>query len=245
MRPQFFVPDLDPAKPRVALPLAEAHHLARVLRLPAGAEVVVFDGRGTAFNARVASTGRGTVMVTLGDAVAEPPGPAVSLTLVQSVLKGESMDAVVRDCTMVGVESVQPVLSDRTSVKASVLTKAVDRWRRIALASTKQCGRLRLPDIRRVMPFDGWVAGEGSAAAFVLVEPSLTAADTITLRDLAHRPSPSSATLVVGPEGGWTQEECNRALAAGCVPLSLGRLTLRAESVPLTAAAALLAIWET
>ena len=244
MLPRFLVPSLGHREDAVRLPPDEAHHLTRVLRLAEGAEVMVFDGRGMEFRARVVSAVRGSVTVALLERVPEPAAPSVPLTLVQAVLKGDAMDDVIRDATMVGVEAIQPVVSARTTVKEAVLPKAVERWRRIALASAKQCGRSRLPEVAEVTSFSTWASAPQDGAAFLLVEPSAATPGTQTLRTIASRPVPARAVVVVGPEGGWTNEERDQALKAGCVPLSLGRLTLRADSVPLAATAALLAIWE-
>jgi 16S rRNA (uracil1498-N3)-methyltransferase len=244
MLPRFLAADLDTARGEAWLRGGEAHHLQRVLRLEPGADVIVFDGRGQEFRARVGETARDSVRVTLLERVTGPPEPAVDMTLVQSVLKAGAMDDVVRDCTMIGVREIRPVISARTTVKASLLPKAVERWRRIAVASAKQCGRTRLPVIADPAAFDEWVAGGFANPAFLLLEPSAGRSGAVTVRDLAHVPPPAQATLVVGPEGGWTDPERTRAIEAGCAPLTLGPLTLRADAVPLAAAAALLSVWE-
>jgi 16S rRNA (uracil1498-N3)-methyltransferase len=244
MLPRFLVPSLREGEDHVRLPPDEARHLTRVLRLTEGAEVMVFDGRGLEFRARVVSAARDSATVALLERLPEPAAPSVPLTLVQAVLKGDAMDDVIRDATMVGVEAIQPVVSARTTVKEALLPKAVERWRRIALASAKQCGRSRLPGLAHVTSFSTWASAPQDGAAFLLVEPSAVTPGTRTLRDLASQPVPPRAVVVVGPEGGWTNEERDLALRSGCVPLSLGRLTLRADSVPLAATAALLALWE-
>ena len=241
MLPRFFVPDLGAAKV-VSLPTDEAHHLVKVLRLQAGDLVHVFDGRGIEWRGRVESAGRNGATVTLLEPVT-PHTPPVDLTLVQAVLKGDAMDDIIRDCTMVGVRAVQPILTERTTVRTSAMTNARERWQRIAVASAKQCGAARLPEIREVVGFNHWVAAPSIQPAFILVEPSLARAST-TMRELASHPIPSEATLIVGPEGGWTEQERDCVVAARCTPLSLGRTTLRARTVPLVAAAALLAIWD-
>jgi 16S rRNA (uracil1498-N3)-methyltransferase len=243
MRPRFFVPDLDPDQEYAVLPHDEAHHLTRVLRLEAGDQVSVFDGRGREFLGRVASTARGHVTVSVLEPIAAVPAPAVALTLVQAVLKPDAMDQVVRDATMAGVEAIQPVAGGRTTVKSALLPKGLDRWRRIALASAKQCGRSTLPILKEPVPFMAWVEARGDAPAFLLTEPSI-ATNAVTIRQLAARPIPAAASLVIGPEGGWTAEEHAAALERGCVPLTLGRLTLRADAAALAAIAALLGIWD-
>jgi 16S rRNA (uracil1498-N3)-methyltransferase len=242
MTPRFYTPDLQPAEGTVWLPPDEAHHLVKVLRLGQGEIVGVFDGRGCEWRARVVSAGRNGVQVSLLDPVVRQ-APVADLTLVQAVLKGPAMDEVIRDCTMVGVAGIQPVLTSRTTVKTATMDAAPDRWRRVALAAAKQCGAARLPQIGGVMRFDDWLERPTTQPAFILLEPSVSVAP-VTVRQLAARAVPVRATLVVGPEGGWTEEERDRAIARGCSPLSLGRLTLRADAVPLAAAAALLAVWD-
>jgi 16S rRNA (uracil1498-N3)-methyltransferase len=244
MLPRFLVPDLDPQRREAVVSADEAHHLTRVLRLGIGADVRVFDGRGREFVARVASIGRAAVTVNLLEPVETAAAPSVAVTLVQSILKGESMDNVVRDCTMIGVESIQPIVSERTTVKASVLPKAVERWRRVALSSSKQCGRSTLPAIHDPIDFSEWVSARRDGLAYLLVEPSVAAEKTLKIRDLFSRPVPDCAALMVGPEGGWSPAERDRAIQAGVIPLSLGRLTLRADAAPLAASSILLALWD-
>jgi 16S rRNA (uracil1498-N3)-methyltransferase len=243
MLPRFLVPYLDAQRPEVTLPPDEGHHLSRVLRMKPGDEVAIFDGRGQEFRARITSILREAVTVALQGPLAPLPSPSVMLTLVQSILKGEAMDEVVRDATMLGVAAIQPIVSERTTVKASTLGRALERWHRIALASTKQCGRSRLPAIYEARSFQDWVK-RPDGDAFILLEPSAIVAETVRIRDLAVRPPPASATLVVGPEGGWTPDERDLAIRSGCRPLSIGRLILRADAVPLAATAALLALWD-
>jgi 16S rRNA (uracil1498-N3)-methyltransferase len=243
MLPRFYAPDLDPASGSARLSPDEAHHLTRVLRLVAGDIVTVFDGRGVEWRARVASASRETATLTLLDPVAARL-PAVAITLVQAVIKGDAMEDVVRDSTMIGVAAIQPVISERTTVKRRALASACERWRRIALSSAKQCGTARLPEIFEPVQFDEWLPSRLPGPCYLLVEPGAPLPQTATVRQLALSPAPSSALLLVGPEGGWTESEREAAVAAGATPLSLGPLTLRANAVALAAGAALLAAWE-
>jgi 16S rRNA (uracil1498-N3)-methyltransferase len=241
--PRFYAPDLEPETGSARLSPDEAHHLTRVLRLVPGDIVTVFNGRGVEWRARVHKASREAVTLSLLEPVAARM-PRVAITLAQAVIKGEAMEDVVRDSTMIGVAAIQPVISERTTVKRRGLAVAHDRWRRIALASAKQCGTARLPEISAPMQFDEWLPSRLPEHSYLLIEPATSLAEVTTVRQLAMVSAPSSALLLVGPEGGWTESERDAAIDAGAIPLSLGPLTLRANAVALAAGAALIAVWE-
>jgi 16S rRNA (uracil1498-N3)-methyltransferase len=241
--PRFYDPDLDPESGSARLSPDEAHHLTRVLRLVAGDIVTVFNGRGVEWRARVNRASREAATLSLLEPVAARV-PPVAITLVQAIIKGEAMEDIVRDSTMIGVAAIQPVISERTTVKRRALGVADDRWRRIALASAKQCGTARLPEIFQPTLFDQWLPPRLPEHSYLLIEPGTSLAEVRTVRQLALVPAPSSALLLVGPEGGWTESERDAAISAGAIPLSLGPLTLRANAVALAAGAALIAVWQ-
>ena len=120
-----------------------------MLRLGAGARVLVFDGRGTQYLARIATAAKDSVTLSLLEPAPSASEPRVRLTLAQAVLKGDKMDAVVRDATMMGVSAVIPLITERTVIPRSAveLGRVRERWHRIAVASAKQCGRAIVPEI--------------------------------------------------------------------------------------------------
>ena len=244
MLPRFYAPDLDPTAPLVTLPEEEARHLTRVLRLSAGDVVAVFDGRGREFEAVVDTAVRETVSLRLGNPVAVPASPAVRLIVVQAVLKGDGMDDAVRDATMMGAEAIEPVLSAHIDVKPSFATRdaALDRWKRVALSSAKQCRRATLPRIEPARSLDDWIQAPSAEMVLMFVEPS-AAGKARALRDVLAHAVPARAAVLLGPEGGWSPAELDAARAAGFLLVSLGPLTLRAESMPVAALAAINAIW--
>jgi len=238
MLPRFFAPDLDPGTATTALPAEEARHLTRVLRLTPGDEIAVFDGRGHEFRARVAAAARDRVQIELLDRLEPAPEPRVPVTLVQAVLKGDKMDAVVRDATMMGVAAIEPIVTTRTigTMVALESGRAAERWRRVAVSSAKQCRRATLPTIRSARAFPDWLAHDGAGVHLILVEPSASEGSEQSL-SLLESHAPASLSLVVGPEGGWTPEERQQAEAAGCIAVSLGGITLRADAIALAAIA--------
>ena len=240
---RFFAPSLDPGDETVLLPRDEGEHLTRVLRLGVGDSVSVFDGRGREFVARIASAVRRDVRVQLMSRVEPAAEPAVPLTLVQAVLKGDKMDDVVRDAVMLGVVAIQPIVTKRTETTVATLLKAarVDRWRRVALASVKQSRRAVLPDVRVPLTLDSFLEEPPTALRMMLVEPGGASADSVSA--LAGSMPPSDAAMLVGPEGGWTEQELAAAQTKGVRLLTLGHRTLRADAVPIAAISVLQFVW--
>src|SRR5436305_2628835 len=204
---RFFAPALDPGDEMVSLPRDEAEHLTRVLRLGVGDTVSVFDGRGREFLASVASVQRRDVRMRLLSRIEPAIEPAVSLTLAQAVIKGDKMDDVVRDAVMLGVAAVQPLVTARTEATVAQLTNGtrLERWRRVALASTKQSKRALLTDVRRPLTLESFLQDPAAALRLMLVEPGSAAGDGVeSLSSLRGQPVPQDATIFIGPEGGWT-----------------------------------------
>jgi 16S rRNA (uracil1498-N3)-methyltransferase len=245
---RFFAPSLDPGDETVVLPRDEGEHLTRVLRIGVGEMVSVFDGRGHEFLARVAAAARRDVRVQLLSRIEPARELTVSIVLVQAVLKQDKMDDVVRDAVMLGVSAVQPLVTRRTETTAAVLRGArLDRWRRVALASAKQSRRAVLPAIRTPLTLDAYLTDPPPSLRVMLVEPAIGSGgthDPESMRVLRDVPTPTEVAVLVGPEGGWTDGEVALAGAAGARLLSLGRLTLRADAVPVAAISVLQFLWD-
>jgi 16S rRNA (uracil1498-N3)-methyltransferase len=241
---RFFAPSLDPGDETAVLPRDEAAHLTRVLRLTPGDTVAVFDGRGHEFLARVTSAGRRDVRLQILSRLDPPPEPAVALTLVQAVLKGEKMDEIVRDAVMLGVAAIHPIVTKRTETTVAAMIKGarLDRWRRVALASVKQSRRATLPEIRSPLRLEDFLDEPPAAVRLMLVEPGTSAA-VEPLGSLRGEATPPDAAVLVGPEGGWSAEELDLAGRRGVKLVSLGHRTLRADAVPVAAISVLQFLW--
>jgi 16S rRNA (uracil1498-N3)-methyltransferase len=245
MHARFHAPDLVPGSRIVELPREEAEHLSRVLRLGVGDEVQVFDGRGHEYRGRVDLVERVRVRVAIERAVTPAAEPSVALTLVQAVPKGDGMDRIVRDAAMLGVVAIVPLVSDRTEADARRLIASgrVERWRRIAVAAVKQCGRAFVPAVHPPQTLETCLRTVAAARRFLLAEPGLFSTDPVSVRSLLAAPAPESALLIVGPEGGWTGDEVAAAERAGSVPLTLGARTLRADAAAAVGITALQCVW--
>lgn len=246
MLPRFFVPSLPAQGSLVDLPSGEAHHLADVRRLHAGDLVCVFDGRGHEHLAEVAEVTRRRVSVRLRESRAPCPPSPLCLIVAQAVLKGDKMNAVVRDLTMLGVTAIQPLVTDRAEVTLTALVRArrQERWQRVALASAKQCGRSDLPRVGTPLRLQDWLATDSPGVRVLLAEPELhVPADLPTVASQGASPPEGPVTLLVGPEGGWSRHERALLTSAGFVPWTLGRRTLRADAAALVAATILQFLW--
>jgi 16S rRNA (uracil1498-N3)-methyltransferase len=243
MHLRFHAPSLEPGDRLVLLPPEEAEHAARVMRVRPGAAVRVFNGRGFECGGLIEAVEREKVAVRLGDPVPGIPEPHVALTLAQAVLKGDSMDEVVRNAVMLGVGEIVPVVSAHVEADVRRLVKAgrVSRWRRLAVASAKQCGRAVVPLVREPVPFGSALEIEADLR-ILLGEPTLGFRPT-RVDVLPGLPVPRSAVLAVGPEGGWETAEIEKAATAGWLVLTLGSRTLRADAVATATVPLLQFLW--
>ncbi len=237
---RFYLPDLPHEGALATVAGDEARHLTQVLRLSLGDEVLVFDGRGRQHGARVEVAARQRAEVRVGAAVAPAAEPRVAITLAAALLKGDKFDDVIRDASMMGVAAVQPLVTERTEVPAARAGSIarVERWQRVALSAVKQSGRARLPEVAEPHSL--------ASALDRLPHPLVTLAEPSLDVSAGELPAetPRAATVLVGPEGGWSPAELGQLEQAGAVFLKLGARTLRADAAPLVALAALLWHWK-
>ena len=246
MHARFYAPDAHAPGDVIALPEDEAEHLVRVLRLKAGDALRVFNGRGHEFDATIEHAGKGGVRVRLGGVTQPAPEPRVAITLAQAVLKGDKMDDVVRDSTMLGVAAIQPIITARAEVTRASLIRGRrrERWERIAISSVKQCGRATVPRILEPMEFNQLIEALAKMLlplpGLMLVEPGATV-ETTPASELDLSPQ-RGATVLIGPEGGWTPDEVERG-ASVCRLITVGGRTLRADAMCVVALSAFFTMW--
>ncbi len=220
---------------RLALPEETARH-ARVLRLKAGEAIVLFDGRGGEFEARLARLDGRRAEAELGahrDLERESP---LLVTLGQAISSGEKMDLTVQKAVELGVAAIQPVLAARSVVRLAGERAAhkLAHWRRVAIAACEQCGRNRVPAVRAPLELAQFcrLASRG-------LRILLSASGSRRLRELEPA---AEITLAAGPEGGYSPAEEAMLEAAGFVRVRLGARLLRTETAAPAALAALNAL---
>lgn len=231
--PRFYIPPAEWNPEHPALKGAEASHCVDVLRLRPGDDLIVFDGLGHEIQGSIAEARRELVSVTPRLSGSSPP-LALRLTLVQAIPKGKNMDLIVQKATELGVNTIVPVISQRTVVRMdpAEAQRKQGKWQRVAIEAAKQCGQNWLPEVRVPQPLE---------QALQQLEPhalKLIAAlesDARPMREVFSAMTedgtrPPSALICIGPEGDFTPAEANAARAMGCQPVTLGPIILRTET---------------
>jgi 16S rRNA (uracil1498-N3)-methyltransferase len=235
---RLYHPDLPGRRGEiVSVGTADSHHARKVLRLREGDEIALFDGNGREWLARMVDGEGERILLRLESEILEPEvEPPLEAVLYQSLLRPERMDWVVQKATELGVATLHPFVSERSDLRDPG-QRRLERWRRIAVESCKQCGRRRLPHIE---PLGELPPAPQDAALALLLQPG---ARSIPLARLCDRASPGPVLLAVGPESGFTPLEIEAHEGAGWQATELGPRVLRADSAGVIAAAILLHRW--
>ena len=234
--PRFYCPGPLAIGATLALPAGAARHV-QVLRLQPGDAITLFNGEGGECEATVTRMGRSDVdvQVIAHTAVEREASRAVHLAL--GMPANERMDWLLEKATELGMVSLQPLQAERSVLRLSGerAEKKRSHWQGIAIAACEQSGRNRVPPVHPVRSVAEWLRGELPAQRLLLS----FAPDSQPLTQQIARLDANPVVLLSGPEGGLSPAEEQAARAAGFTPVSLGARTLRAETAPLAALAAL------
>ncbi len=237
---RFFVSTADLAGDRVRLSPEQAHQITHVLRLKPGDAIVVLDDTGTEYDVQLTTVG---LRETVGQVVGGRPArgePTARVTLFQSMLAREKFEWVLQKGTEVGVARFAPVLTERSLVRARrIEEKKVERWRRIVVEAAEQSHRGRIPTLDQLAAFDRAISGLSEFDRCLIAAPSHGGS---SLRELLQGLGGRavSIALMVGPEGGFSEEEVDTACRGGAGPISLGPRILRTETCAVVASALIL-----
>ncbi|MGE8635372.1 MAG: 16S rRNA (uracil(1498)-N(3))-methyltransferase [Achromobacter piechaudii] len=237
--PRFFCDIPLSAGARIALPDALAHHALRVLRLKAGESVVLFNGQGGEYPAVLDVDGKAGY-AQLGDFSAREAELAGRITLVQGLPSGDKMDWVVEKAVELGASRVSPIAAQRSVLQLSGprLDKRVAHWQRIAQSAAEQCGRNRLMAVDAPRSLADWLA-EPAEGLRLLCHPE---AGEDLAGKLRAAQGLTALTLLVGPEGGWSDKELELARQAGVQAVRFGPRVLRTETAGLALVSAVSAL---
>jgi 16S rRNA (uracil1498-N3)-methyltransferase len=205
----------------------EARHLARVMRLGPGDVVQAVDGQGHELTVRITEVAPRGAHGTVVTRAVRPTESPLALTLAQSIPKGDKLERIIRMATELGVCRVVPLATERTVVRveASEWTDRLLRCRRVAREAAKQCGRAVIPEVEPPRSLAEWLDERESRDLLVCFREGETSG-------LSALPAASidRMSVVVGPEGGWSDAEVARLASAGAVMAGLGPRILRADT---------------
>jgi 16S rRNA (uracil1498-N3)-methyltransferase len=239
VRHRFFAPDLS--SPTVVLGESEAHHALHVLRLKADQPVELFDGRGRCALGRIATAGRREVVVAV-DAVEGPaPAPLPRIHLAFAPPKGKRLDWLLEKAAELGAASLRMLICSRSVVEPAGGSAALARYQAICVSAVRQSRQVYLPEIVLPVEFADFLH-QARQGAGILAHggPHVPA-----LAQLALPAGTADVTVLIGPEGGWTDQEIAQAEQAGFTPARLGHSTLRVETAAIAMIAAVHALLDT
>ncbi len=212
-------------------------HIARVLRMKPGQDIILFNGDGNDYHAQLISVEKRAVSAQLTTVTASNKTSSLKVDIGQAISRGDRMDYAIQKSTEMGMHSLTPLISERTEVKlkADRLSKKQQQWQQLAISACEQSLRADIPLINDCCTLEQWLNDCQSELKLVLHHH--------TEKSLANFSPPKSVALLIGPEGGLTEHEVNMALAAGFHPVAFGPRVMRTETAPVAAQAILQYLW--
>lgn len=218
----------------------EHRHLTRVVRKKTGDRIVLVDGDDHAFEAVIRSIAKDHTACEILSTIDRMNEPAIDLTLGVSLLRNPArFDFLVEKATELGVRAMIPLSCERTIPRS----EKHHRLEKIALSAMKQCGRCYLPRIKPLMTFQEAVEDSEQFSLRFLPHEQLHSSPSIAAA-MAARPGIGRVLILVGPEGGFTEEEVQQAMERGFLPVSLGPRRLRTETAAIAAVGQVMAAAE-
>jgi len=212
-----------------------AHHLLKVLRFPEGKNITLFNGDGLDYQVKVISAKK-TCFIDVVACEQNNRESALDLTLAQGIAKGEKMDFLIQKAVELGVKRIIPVQSERCVVrlKGEKLVKRIQHWQKIANHACEQSGRAVIVEVTPAQTLTELLA-DTKGSGFVLHHRAT--------QGLLDSKAPKQATILIGPEGGLSEDEIEEAISANFQPLLLGNRILRTETASLAAIANMQLLW--
>ncbi|QDT10358.1 RsmE family RNA methyltransferase [Planctomycetes bacterium K23_9] len=237
MTRRYYLSDLPPVAALAVLPNSESQHAIKVMRIQVGETVELFDGRGTQADATVVSVTRKECSVRIEHSSSVDREPNRELTFAIALPKPDRCRELIERLTELGVQRVVPIVAVRTQRGPS--ENLIGKLRRAVIEACKQSGRNVLMEITEPMSLAEYVDQPDSTPAIDSTPAKWIAHPDGPILDFTQIVSIDSASLLIGPEGGWTEEEINIALDAGFKKVGLGKRIYRIETAAVYLAARL------
>ena len=223
---RFFVEPRAVGEERISLAPELAHHMLRVLRLTAGDDILLLDGLGNHYRCSLEplAAGKGSARIVDRWFAVEA---GLNIQLIQSLPKGEKFDMVLQKGTELGITRFSPIWSERSVpvMAPKRADKKRQRWQRIVAEAARQSRRIILPICDQVADYEQSLKGCQQHLKLMLWEEG-----SLPLAARLPSTAPQSVAILVGPEGGFSQQEVDIAQTAGFLPVSLGPRILRTET---------------
>ena len=228
--PRFFIDRSFINNGTAVLEGDNAHHITRSLRMKVGEELTLCDGEGNDYFCKIDNmTDKSVVcsVLSFSPCSAEPP---YSATVFQGLAKGDRFDTVIQKSVECGATRIVPLMTKRCTVKleASDYPKKCARWQKIAEEAAKQCGRGVIPKVEYPISFNEMLTRLKETELPLFCYENATHPIREDMEGLEK--APETVAIVIGPEGGFDEDEVARVLDSGAKPISLGKRILRTES---------------
>jgi len=224
----------------ILLDAAQSRYLSRSLRARPGDEIIMFDGAGGELPATVTTIDKSGVLVTTGVRQSNGIESPLAIHLVQGISRGDRMDTVVQKATELGVTQITPVISNYSVVRLDEqrAQKRQAHWQKIAQSACEQCGRNSVPTVAQPIPLLHWFGDTpADETTRLMLRPG--AATSLSAVNLAA----ASVTLMIGPEGGFSETEYANGNACGFEHVALGPRILRTETAAVAAISVAQSVW--
>jgi len=207
-----------------------SHHALRVMRVKVGDFLILFNGDGFEYRGRISDINKKTINVEILSKEKNNNESPIIINLFQSISSNEKMDMVIQKATELGVSSIQPIFTSRSTVKLSLdrTKKRLIHWRQVAISACEQSGRSKIPTIKSPIEFDQISEGIKTNSLNLLLHPD-------NLEESSNLPNEYSGdiNIFIGPEGGFSQDEALLLKKQNCINIQLGPRILRTETAPL------------
>lgn len=217
----------------IALAAEASNHVGRVLRMQPGERLELFTGDNCRYPAEISAVTKKQVTVTILEKIAANVESPLAIHLAQGISKGDRMDFVLQKSVELGVHSITPLFTERCNVKlnAERLAKKQEQWQKIVISACEQSGRNVVPQVLPACSLSEWLAGPREGLTLTL-EPTAS----VSFKQL---PAQATYHLLIGPEGGFSDQEVQLTQQHQCHPVQLGPRVLRTETAALAAITAL------
>jgi len=244
--PRFFVQPEFVYEQKISIRGGDSRHITNVLRLGRGDVINVFDGTGKEYVVLIERASASTVEGRIITEKTIEVESLVEITLFQGLPKAKKMDLIVEKCTELGINKIVPIRTARTIPETdadytgtSQMKVRLSRWNKIARESSKQSGRVKIPEVCDLISFSHAI-NEKTDLSLIPFEGEREQGIKKTLKRCPVASYPCRVGIFIGPEGGWTKEEIGQARHNGIIPVSLGLRILRTETAAMIACALVL-----